>query len=64
MKLNIDKLQAGSEIVVQTWGEGLRLGIVENVDYDEGLPVAVGYVDADGEGWWCDFDQIVRVVSY
>ena len=63
MNINIDELTSDTKIIVRTWGEGLRLGIVENVDYDEGVPVSVSYVDSEGEGYWCDFDQIVRIVS-
>ena len=63
MNINIDELKSDTKIIVRTWCEGLRLGIVENVDYDEGVPVSVSYVDSEGEGYWCYFDQIVRIVS-
>ncbi len=59
------KVRVGSVVMVQTWLDGLKRGTVDDVDYEgkNGRPT-IGYVDAQGDGYWAYFDQITSVISY
>ena len=63
--INFDKLKSGSIVLVQTRCDGVKRGTVDDIEFDgkDGSPT-IGYVDAEGEGYWAYFDQIKKVISY
>ncbi|MEN6624046.1 MAG: hypothetical protein ABFD50_21180 [Smithella sp.] len=64
MKYKLNQLKIGQKVIVQTWAEGDRIGVITELceDVKNGYP-GIEYEDNQGFSWWAYLDQVSKVLN-